>query len=137
MIAVTTLDEFIIDKQDDFPFAGGDLSRLLRDIGFASKIVNREVNKAGLVDIAGAAGSENIQGEQQQKLDVFADEVFIRALKNGGEVCGIASEENDDFIAFENENSRNGKYVVAMDPLDGSSNIDVNVSIGTIFSIFF
>ena len=117
-------------------FAGGDLSRLLRDIGFASKIVNREVNKAGLVDIAGAAGSENIQGEQQQKLDVFADEVFIRALKNGGEVCGIASEENDDFIAFENENSRNGKYVVAMDPLDGSSNIDVNVSIGTIFSIF-
>ncbi|MGY8954246.1 MAG: class 1 fructose-bisphosphatase [Flavobacteriales bacterium] len=136
MIAVTTLDEFIIDKQDDFPFAGGDLSRLLRDIGFASKIVNREVNKAGLVDIAGAAGSENIQGEQQQKLDVFADEVFIRALKNGGEVCGIASEENDDFIAFENENSRNGKYVVAMDPLDGSSNIDVNVSIGTIFSIF-
>ena len=136
MIAVTTLDEFIIDKQDDFPFAGGDLSRLLRDIGFASKIVNREVNKAGFVDIAGAAGSENIQGEQQQKLDVFADEVFIRALKNGGEVCGIASEENDDFIAFENENSRNGKYVVAMDPLDGSSNIDVNVSIGTIFSIF-
>ena len=136
MIAVTTLDEFIIDRQDDFPFAGGDLSRLLRDIGFASKIVNREVNKAGLVDIAGAAGSENIQGEQQQKLDVFADEVFIRALKNGGEVCGIASEENDDFIAFENENSRNGKYVVAMDPLDGSSNIDVNVSIGTIFSIF-
>ena len=136
MIAVTTLDEFVIDKQDDFPFAGGDLSRLLRDIGFASKIVNREVNKAGLVDIAGAAGSENIQGEQQQKLDVFADEVFIRALKNGGEVCGIASEENDDFIAFENENSRNGKYVVAMDPLDGSSNIDVNVSIGTIFSIF-
>jgi|TARA_B110000238_G_scaffold196081_1_gene236251 fructose-1,6-bisphosphatase I len=136
MIAVTTLDEFIINKQDDFPFAGGDLSRLLRDIGFASKIVNREVNKAGLVDIAGAAGSENIQGEQQQKLDVFADEVFIRALKNGGEVCGIASEENDDFIAFENENSRNGKYVVAMDPLDGSSNIDVNVSIGTIFSIF-
>jgi len=136
MIGVTTLDEFIIDRQDDFPFASGDLSRLLRDIGFASKIVNREVNKAGLVDIAGAAGSENIQGEQQQKLDVFADEVFIRALKSGGEVCGIASEENDDFIAFENENSRNGKYVVAMDPLDGSSNIDVNVSIGTIFSIF-
>ncbi|MBD79222.1 MAG: class 1 fructose-bisphosphatase [Crocinitomicaceae bacterium] len=136
MIGVTTLDEFIIDRQDDFPFATGDLSRLLRDIGFASKIVNREVNKAGLVDISGAAGSENIQGEQQQKLDVFADEVFIKALKSGGEVCGIASEENDDFIAFENESSRNGKYVVAMDPLDGSSNIDVNVSIGTIFSIF-
>lgn len=136
MIGVTTLDEFIIDKQDDFPFATGDLSRLLRDIGFASKIVNREVNKAGLVDITGAYGKENIQGEEQQKLDVFADEVFIRALKNGGEVCGIASEENDDFIAFENEKSINGKYVVAMDPLDGSSNIDVNVSIGTIFSIY-
>ena len=135
MIGVTTLDEFIIDRQDDFPGASGDLSRLLRDIGFASKIVNREVNKAGLVDIAGAVGTENIQGEEQQKLDVFADEVFIRALKNGGEVCGIASEENDDFVAFENETSRNGKYVVMIDPLDGSSNIDVNVSIGTIFSI--
>ena len=102
MIAVTTLDEFIIDRQDDFPFATGDLSRLLRDIGFASKIVNREVNMAGLVDLAGAVGSENIQGEEQQKLDVLADEVFIKALKYGGEVCGIASEEKDDFIAFEN-----------------------------------
>ena len=136
MIGVTTLDEFIIDRQDDFPFATGDLSRLLRDIGFASKIVNREVNKAGLVDITGAAGSENIQGEQQQKLDVFADQVFIKALRSGGEVCGIASEENDDYLAFEDEQGRNGKYIVAMDPLDGSSNIDVNVSIGTIFSIY-
>jgi|TARA_B110000093_G_scaffold183044_1_gene231790 fructose-1,6-bisphosphatase I len=136
MIAVTTLDEFIIDRQDDFPFATGDLSRLLRDIGFASKIVNREVNMAGLVDLAGAVGSENIQGEEQQKLDVLADEVFIKALKYGGEVCGIASEEKDDFIAFENEKSIQGKYVLAMDPLDGSSNIDVNVSIGTIFSIY-
>lgn len=136
MIGVTTLDEFIIDRQDDFPFATGDLSRLLRDIGFASKIVNREVNKAGLVDITGAAGSENIQGEQQQKLDVFADQVFIKALRSGGEVCGIASEENDDYLAFEDEAGRNGKYIVAMDPLDGSSNIDVNVSIGTIFSIY-
>lgn len=136
MIGVTTLDEFIIDRQDEFPFATGDLSRLLRDIGFAAKIVNREVNMAGLVDLAGAVGSENIQGEEQQKLDVLADEVFIKALKNGGEVCGIASEENDDFIAFENEKSKQGKYVLAMDPLDGSSNIDVNVSIGTIFSIY-
>ena len=136
MIAVTTLDEFIIDRQDDFPFATGDLSRLLRDIGFASKIVHREVNMAGLVDITGAYGSENIQGEEQQKLDVFADEVFIKALRHGGEVCGIASEEKDDFIAFENEKSIQGKYVLAMDPLDGSSNIDVNVSIGTIFSIY-
>lgn len=136
MIGVTTLDEFIIDRQDDFPFATGDLSRLLRDIGFASKIVNREVNMAGLVDLAGAVGSENIQGEEQQKLDVLADEVFIKALKHGGEVCGIASEENDDFIAFENEKSIQGRYVLAMDPLDGSSNIDVNVSIGTIFSIY-
>jgi fructose-1,6-bisphosphatase I len=136
MIGVTTLDEFIIDRQDEFPFATGDLSRLLRDIGFASKIVNREVNKAGLVDITGAVGSENIQGEEQQKLDVFADQAFISALRSGGEVCGIASEENDDFLAFEDELARNGKYVVCIDPLDGSSNIDVNVSIGTIFSIY-
>ncbi|UTW63534.1 class 1 fructose-bisphosphatase [bacterium SCSIO 12741] len=136
MNGVTTLDEFIIDRQGDFPFATGELSRLLRDIGLASKIVNREVNKAGLVDILGASGAHNVQEEEQQKLDVFADEVFIRALRNGGEVCGIASEEQDDFLAFDNATSMEGKYVVLMDPLDGSSNIDVNVSIGTIFSIY-
>ena len=98
--------------------------------------MNREVNKAGLADILGATTKENIQGETQQKLDVFADDQFIAALKNGGEACGIASEENDDFLAFDSLRSKNGKYIVAFDPLDGSSNIDVNVSIGTIFSIY-
>ena len=136
MSKVVTLNEFILDRQDDFPFATGELSRLLNDIALASKIVNRDVNRAGLVDILGAQGATNIQGEDQQKLDVIADNEFIKAFKNGGEVCGIASEENDDFMAFDEEHCRNGKYVVLFDPLDGSSNIDVNVSIGTIFSIF-
>ncbi|MBD98268.1 MAG: class 1 fructose-bisphosphatase [Verrucomicrobia bacterium] len=136
MSKLKTLNEFIAERQEDFPFATGELSGILNDIVVASKIINREVNKAGLADILGSAQSENIQGETQQKLDVFADEQFIHTFKSGGEVCGIASEENDDFVAFDNEISKNGKYVVAFDPLDGSSNIDVNVSIGTIFSIY-
>ncbi len=136
MSGVKTLSEFIYERQEDFPFATGDLSNLLNDIVIASKIVNREVNKAGLADILGATNQENIQGETQQKLDVLADEQFIAALKNGGEVCAIASEENDDYVAFNDQKSMAGKYVVAFDPLDGSSNIDVNVSIGTIFSIY-
>nr|HQU77534.1 class 1 fructose-bisphosphatase [Chitinophagales bacterium] len=133
---VKTLVEFIIERQSDFPYATGELTRLLSDISIAAKVVNREVNKAGLVDILGAEGSENIQGEEQQKLDVFANTQFIEALNAGGEVCGIASEELDDFIGLDGKVSRNGKYVVLIDPLDGSSNIDVNVSIGTIFSIY-
>ncbi|MBL4709387.1 MAG: class 1 fructose-bisphosphatase [Flavobacteriales bacterium] len=136
MSGVKTLSEFIIERQDDFPFASGELTRLLNDIVIASKIVNREVNKAGLADILGATTQENIQGEIQQKLDVYADDQFIAALRNGGEACGIASEENDDFLAFESLRSREGKYILSFDPLDGSSNIDVNVSIGTIFSIY-
>lgn len=132
----TTLGQFIIEKQADFPYAKGELSRLLRDIGIASKIVNREVSKAGLVEILGETGETNIQGEKVKKLDVFANEQFIAAFKAGGEVCAIASEENDDIIPIESEISKNAKYVVAMDPLDGSSNIDVNVSVGTIFSIY-
>lgn len=127
-----TLDRFINDRQADFPFATGELSQLLRDIALAGKIINRDVNKAGLADIAGGYGSTNVQGEDQQKLDIIADHRFVRALTNGGEVCAIVSEEDDDIIHV-NPNSR---YVVAMDPLDGSSNIDVNVSIGTIFSIY-
>ena len=137
MSKLTTLNEFILKNQADFPFATGELSRLLNDIAVASKIVSRDVRKAGLVDhILGAQGEKNIQGEEQQKLDVIADNAFIKAFELGGEVCGISSEENDDFVAFENEISKNGKYVVLFDPLDGSSNIDVNVSIGTIFSIY-
>jgi fructose-1,6-bisphosphatase I len=133
----TTLGEFIINKQSDFPGSSGELSRILSAIRLAAKIVNQQINKAGLAKhILGAAGSDNIQGEAQQKLDVFADEHFMRSLEARGVVCGIASEENDDFIAFNNEINNNGKYVVLIDPLDGSSNIDVNVSVGTIFSVF-
>jgi fructose-1,6-bisphosphatase I len=136
MTKITTLNEFILERQQDFPFATGELTAILQDITIASKIVNRDVNRAGLVDILGAQGNENVQGEQQQKLDVMADEAFVKAFKNGGMVCGIASEEHEDFIAFDTERAKNGKYVVLFDPLDGSSNIDVNVSIGTIFSIY-
>ncbi|MFN5149024.1 MAG: class 1 fructose-bisphosphatase [Flavobacteriia bacterium] len=137
MSKVVTLNEFIMDRQADFPFATGELSRILNDIAVASKIVSRDVRKAGLVDhILGAHGNTNVQGEEQQKLDVIADQQFIKAFENGGEICGIASEENDDYVAFDSETARNGKYIVLFDPLDGSSNIDVNVSIGTIFSIY-
>jgi len=136
MSKITTLNDFILDRQKDFAYATGELTNLLNDIAVASKIVNRDVNRAGLVDILGARGETNVQGEEQQKLDVIADDAFIRAFRTGGEVCGIASEENDEFVAFEDETSRNGKYVVLFDLLDGSSNIDVNVSIGTIFSIY-
>lgn len=137
MAKIKTLGEFIIEKQSDFPYAKGELTRLLSSIRLAAKIVNREVNKAGLVsDILGSAGSDNVQGEVQQKLDVYADNQFIYALKARGEVAGVGSEENEDIIVFDDEVGRQGKYVVLIDPLDGSSNIDVNVSIGTIFSIF-
>ncbi|ATP56951.1 class 1 fructose-bisphosphatase [Pedobacter ginsengisoli] len=136
MSGIKTLGQFIIEKQADFPYAKGELSRLLRDIGIASKIVNREVNKAGLVDILGAAGTMNIQGEGQQKLDVFANTQFISALTSGGECCIVATEEEDDFVKIDSPVSKNAKYIVCIDPLDGSSNIDCNVAVGTIFSIY-
>ncbi|MEO5572852.1 MAG: class 1 fructose-bisphosphatase [Bacteroidia bacterium] len=132
----TTLGQFIIERQNDFPYAKGELSRLLRDIGIAAKIVNREVNKAGLIDILGDMGTQNVHGESQKKLDVYANEQFISALSQGGECCAVASEENEEMVHIDSEVSKNAKYVVCIDPLDGSSNIDVNVSIGTIFSIF-
>ncbi|HVS91022.1 MAG TPA: class 1 fructose-bisphosphatase [Mucilaginibacter sp.] len=131
-----TLGQFIIEKQADFPYAKGELSRLLRDIGIAAKIVNREVNKAGLADILGENGTTNVQGEGQKKLDVYANDQFISALKHGGECCIVASEENKDLIYLDTDISKDAKYIVAIDPLDGSSNIDVNVGIGTIFSIY-
>jgi len=132
-----TLGEFIIDRQAHFSYSSGELSSLLNSIRLAAKVVNHEVNKAGLVDIIGDAKAENIQGEQQQKLDVFANKVFIQALINREIVCGIASEEEDEFInIIGKDKNNNNKYIVLMDPLDGSSNIDVNVSVGTIFSIY-
>lgn len=130
------MDEFTIQETRKFPNATGELSAILRDIGLACKIINKQVLKAGLVDILGAHGATNVQGEEQMKLDVFADETLINVLKHSSECAGIASEENDNFIAFDDEYSVNSKYVVLFDPLDGSSNIDVNASIGTIFSIY-
>lgn len=129
-----TLGEFIVEKQNDFSHATGELTALLSAIKLGAKIIHRDINKAGLVDILGANGVENIQGEQQMKLDLFANEKLKSALKARGIVAGIASEEEDEFVIF--EGVENGKYVVLMDPLDGSSNIDVNVSVGTIFSIY-
>jgi len=132
-----TLHEFILLNQQDFLFATGELTSLLNDIVLSAKIISRDVRRAGLTDhVLGAQGMVNVQGEAQQKLDLLADQTLIRAFESSGVVCGIASEENDSFVAFQTETSKHGKYVVLFDPLDGSSNIDVNVSIGTIFSIY-
>lgn len=132
-----TLGEFIIENQNSFQYTTGELSRIINSIRLAAKVVNHKVSKAGLVDITGAVGEQNIQGEEQQKLDVFANDAFIKTLTNREIVCGIASEENDDFITIAgSDKAHNSKYVVLIDPLDGSSNIDVNVSVGTIFSVY-
>jgi len=132
-----TLGEFIIENQNAFKYSSGELSRILNSIRLAAKVVNHNVNKAGLVDIIGSIKENNIQGEEQQKLDVLANEVFIQTLINREIVCGIASEENDTFMNVEGSNNENkNKYIVLIDPLDGSSNIDVNVSVGTIFSVY-
>jgi fructose-1,6-bisphosphatase I len=134
---VQTLGEFVIDHQDEFKYATGELSRILSAIRLATKIVNNHVNMAGLTDILGEMGEDNVQGERQQKLDVFANETFINTLSQREVVCGIASEENEDFITIHSSKNHDySKYVVLIDPLDGSSNIDVNVSVGTIFSIY-
>jgi fructose-1,6-bisphosphatase I len=133
---ILTLDEFTIQQLRDFPNATGELSNLLRDLGLAAKRVNVEVNKAGLVDILGDAGNVNVQGEDVKKLDVFANDQFMGVLRHGISCAGIASEELDDYVAFDDEISRQSKYVCLFDPLDGSGNIDVNVSIGTIFGIY-
>jgi len=134
--SIKTLNQFIVEKQADFPFAKGDLSNLLTDIGIAVKIINREVNKAGLVNILGSTHEYNVQGEEVKKLDDFANKQIISALGSGDECCVLASEENEDIIALDHKVKSNPRYVVVFDPLDGSSNIDVNVSIGTIFGIY-
>jgi fructose-1,6-bisphosphatase I len=131
-----TLDEFTIQETRQFPQATGELSALLRDIGLACKIINKQVLKAGLVDILGKHGATNIQGEEQMKLDIYANDMLISVLQNSADCAGIASEENDEFLPFTDAYSVNSKYVVLFDPLDGSSNIDVNAPIGTIFSIY-
>lgn len=136
MNRIITLDEFIIHRQKDFPYASGELTGLLRDIGVAAKIVNREVNKAGLVNILGSATGQNQSGDVVQKLDLYANEKLIECLKNSGECCGVASEELEDLVPIPPVASKSSKYVVVFDPLDGSSNIDVNVSVGTIFGIY-
>lgn len=133
---VTTLNQFIIEMQSEYPGARGEFSSLLHHIGIAAKKVHREVNKAGLVDILGRVGSINPQGEEQQKLDMFADSIFLDELKASSQCCGVATEENKEFVVFNEGWSKGAKYIVCMDPLDGSSNIDVNVSVGTIFSIY-
>lgn len=133
---IITLDEFIIHSQQEFDPETGELTGLLRDIGVAAKIINREVNKAGLVNILGVEGSANHSGDLVQKLDIFANEKLVDCLKNSGECCGIASEENEDILPLKTLANKRAKYIVLFDPLDGSSNIDVNVSVGTIFSIY-
>ncbi len=133
---IVTINEFIHQQEKSFPYSKGDLSSLLYDIVIAAKVVHREVNRAGLADILGDMGKTNVQGEDQKKLDVMANDLFVRALRAGQKCTGVASEELDDFVSFGKKSTYNAHYVVCMDPLDGSSNIDVNVSIGTIFSIF-
>lgn len=134
MQTLLTLDEFILQGQKDYPFASGELSGLLRDIGLAAKIISYKVNRAGLSDITGQAAITNATGDTVQRLDLIANELLINSLHNSGECCGIASEENESFVPI--KSSKDAKYVVIFDPLDGSSNIDVNVSIGTIFAIY-
>lgn len=131
-----TLGEFIIENQKDFPYAKGELSALLSSIRLAGKVVNQQINKAGLAEILGKAGKENVQGESQTKLDILANEIFMSTLRNRGEICGLASEELEDYLVFNDEIHKKAKYVVLIDPLDGSSNIDVDITVGTIFSIY-
>ena len=133
---VLTLEEFRKQELRFLPQATGELSNLLRDIALAAKRVNVEVNKAGLEDIMGDTGKMNIHGEGVQQLDEFANSEFMAVLRRGISCAGIASEELDEFACFDEELCNQSKYVVVLDPLDGSSNIDVNISIGTIFGVY-
>jgi fructose-1,6-bisphosphatase I len=130
-----TIEQFILEQQSRFPEATGAFSRLIRDLSLAAKIVSRDIRRAGLLNVTGRSGTTNVQGEVQQKLDAIAHAEFEKALRLGGEVALLVSEEADELIQLHPRGSR-GRYVVLLDPLDGSSNIDVNVSVGTIFSVF-
>jgi len=131
---VVTLERFILKSERSHPAASGAFSNILYALTLAAKIISREVNKAGIVDVLGASGGTNVQGEVVQKLDIFAQDVIYNALDHTGDLCCMVSEEVDDVIPIPDEFPK-GDYVLIFDPLDGSSNIDVNVSIGTIFSI--
>ena len=132
--SVVTIERFIIEQERLHPEATGELSGLLYDLALAAKMIANKVRSAGLADILGATDLENVQGETQQKLDVLANEIIVKALDHGGRLCAMASEEEPDIIPIP-ENFRCGKYCLLFDPLDGSSNIDVNVPVGTIFSV--
>ncbi|MDH5283941.1 MAG: fructose-1,6-bisphosphatase, partial [Gemmatimonadota bacterium] len=132
---VTTIERFILDQEERYPEATGELSNLLYDIALAAKIIAANIRRAGLVNILGSAGETNIQGEEQQKLDVLANQTMTNALNHTGRVCVMASEEEERIIPVP-EDYPSGKYVVLYDPLDGSSNIDVNGAVGTIFSVY-
>lgn len=132
-----TLGEFLIGRPGDFAYENAELGQLLNAIRLAGKVVSHTIRRAGLVDITGTIGTTNVQGEAQQKLDIFANDAFINTLTNRDIVCGIVSEENEEMISISGANNRNqNKYVVVIDPLDGSSNIDVNITVGTIFGIY-
>ncbi|HSU95618.1 MAG TPA: class 1 fructose-bisphosphatase [Gemmatimonadaceae bacterium] len=132
--SVVTIERYIIEQEHLYPEATGELSGLLYDIALAAKMIANKVRMAGLADIIGATENENVQGEIQQKLDVLANDMIIKALDHSGRLCAMASEEEPDIIQIP-DNFRCGKYCLLFDPLDGSSNIDVNVPVGTIFSV--
>jgi fructose-1,6-bisphosphatase I len=131
-----TLEQFIIDRQDDFPHSTGSFSRLLRDVSVAAKIINRNIRQAGILDVLGESGEVNVQDEHQKKLDQIADQELVRALRKGGECCLIGSEEQPETISMNPNQDTRERYAVFFDPLDGSSNTDVNASVGTIFSVY-
>ena len=133
--SVTTIERFILDQEDRYPEATGELSNLLYDIALAGKIIAAAIRRAGLVNILGSANAQNVQGEEQQKLDILANETIKNCLSHTGRVCVMGSEEDEDIVPVPQEFEA-GKYAVLFDPLDGSSNIDVNAAVGTIFSIY-
>lgn len=137
MKRLTTLGEFIIQSQAEYPQAKGEMSQLLSALMVAGKMINHQVQRAGLNEgVLGSAGEENVQGETQQKLDILSNNIIIEAFEQRQEVCGVASEENEEVVILEKKYKEHGQYVLLIDPLDGSSNIDVTVSVGTIFSIY-